>query len=328
MAGPDILRIPLPGGPGAEEGRSFNPLMQGETKWQLVRRRAVGADERPHWRLKRVEGREPMDVLEWPRPENRGVLTVRTRPATTFPAKVGFEIQCAPKDAAPSAPAETVAETPDPPTVEVQVATDPPGATIIVDKKIYREGERVARTPARIRVTPENHHIRLRLAGYVDHVVPEFRAQHMRELFGRLTPERDLPGKRVRVNPRRIWEVVEGMRVNAGDRVVVVASGEWKIGEKGEPCGPAGYDRKDPRFRHYYEGSSVPPRQMPEANYGALLFRIGFPGPVFLAAEEAGITARVGGVIMLDVNEGMDKEWRKDNSGTLDVKIIVIQKEQ
>ncbi len=327
MMGPEIIRLTVPGRIGEEEGRILNPITQRETVWKWERLREMESVGGYFWRLKRMEEHETVDVLEWPRPGNRGMLAVRTRQASRFPAQVGFELLAASRETAESANASDAVEASSVPRVEVQVTSEPPGAAILVDGRVYREGGRVVRTPARIRITPENHEIQLRMTGYVDHVVREFRARDLRQLHGRLTSERDLPGKRVRVNPRQTWQVVEGVRVNAGDRIVLFASGEWRIGDQGEACGPDGYDRANPQFKHYYEGASAPARQLRDANYGALLFRIGFPGPIFLAGAEGRTTAYTGGVLMLDVNEGMDEKLRKDNRGTLEVKVVVIPKE-
>jgi len=325
LMGPEIIRLRLAGAVGKEEGRAFNPLTQKTSTWQLERLEAIPSDVEFHWRLKRLQDRRPLDVMTWPGPENGGMLVVRTPSSASFPFACGFEIQVAPRAGseavhagATSGPAEL-----DRPTVEVQITSTPPGAAIWVNGRPYREGGQLVRTPARIRLTPETHAIRLKLPGHADHVVPEFRAQHLRMLSARLTPYRDLPGKTVTVNPRQVWTLVEGVRVEPGDRLVVVASGEWKIGEKGETCGPDGYDRNDPAFKHYYEASG-PARQLQDANYGALLVRIGFPGPVFVAGSEGVVDARIGGVVMLDVNEGMAPQLRKDNRGSIRAKVIVI----
>ena len=118
------------------------------------------------------------------------------------------------------------------------------------------------------------------------------------------------------------------MRVNPGDRLIQVPRGQWTIGSKGEPCVADGYDRDDPKFRHYYEGKDAPTRQVREANYGALLARVGFPGGTIVpVGAETGITARVSGIVLFDVNEGSTPELRKDNRGTMEVKVIVIPKD-
>jgi hypothetical protein len=191
---------------------------------------------------------------------------------------------------------------------------------------VYREEGKVVRTPATIRVTPEQHHIRLHLPTRVSHIVEQFRAAELRQMHGRLPLERDLPGRRAKVNPRQLWQPVGDLRVNPGDRLVVVASGQWTIGAKGEACGPEGYDRGDPRYKHYYDGAGAPARLATDANYGAVLVRIGLAGTLTAVGAETGFTARAGGLVMLDVNEGGAAELRKDNRGQMDVKVIVIPK--
>ncbi len=329
MAGPELIRIAVLGRTANDQGRQFNPLSQQTTNWTYEHARTIPA-ETPHvFRLRRVEDAETVDVVAWPDPSRGGALSVRSRAGMRFPLRVAFELQAAPAGAA-GAPASGAVSgapgEPPPALVEVRVTSEPPGATIMVGDRIYREGATVAKTPCTIRIAPETHAVRVQLPGYADHVVPEFRAQYLRSLHARLTPERDLPGRRVKVNARQVWESPGELRINAGDRLVVVASGQWTIGAKGEATGPDGYDRKDPAFQHYY-GASAPPRPVTEANYGALLVRIGFPGSVYAAGSEFGVTARQSGLVYFDVNESPTAELRKDNSGSLDVKVIIIPKD-
>jgi len=328
MAGPEMFDIPVFDRTGDETGSQFNPLTQRASTWKYEHIRGLPSG-RFAFRLKRLEGRETVDVLRWPRSDTRGPLQIRTRVSVAFPSPTGFELLAAPMsgesgkppaEAPPAAPGRVV---------EVQVTSEPPGAAIIVNGRVYREGDKVVRTPASIRLpAAERPTIRLRLAGHADFVAEQFRTDHLRSLHGRLILERDLPGKKVRVNPKELWEPAGEVRVNAGDRLILVPSGQWTIGSKGEPCGPEGYDRNDPKFKHYYEGGSAPTRQVQDANYGALLVRVGFPGgSIVPVGAETGITARVGGIVLFDVNEGSTPELRKDNRGSMEVKVIVIPKD-
>ncbi len=328
MAGPEMFEIAVFDRTGDETGSQFNPLTQRTSAWKYEHVRGLPSG-RFAFRLKRLEGRETVDVMRWPRSDARGPLQIRTRVSVAFPSPTGFELLAAPMsseagkppaEAAPAAPGQVV---------EVQVTSEPPGAAILVNGRVYREGETVVRTPAKIRLpASERPSIRLRLPGYADFVAEQFRSDHLRSLHGRLVLERDLPGKKVRVNPKELWEPAGDVRVNPGDRLILVPSGQWIIGSKGEAVGPAGYDRNDPKFKHYYEGESAPTRQVPDANYGALLVRVGFPGGAIMpVGVETGITARVGGIVLFDVNEGTTQELRKDNRGSMEVKVIVIPKD-
>lgn len=332
LGGPEVLDIPVFDRTADETGSRINPLTQRNTTWKYEHVRGLPAG-RFALRLKRLDERAVVDVVRWPSPDSRSPLQVRTRSSTSFPVAVGFELQAAPLGGAAAASA---ADAPTAPAgegagrlVEVAVTSEPPGALIIVNGRAYRDGENVVRTPARIRLsTADRPTIRLRLPGHADFVVEQFRADQLRSVHGRLIPERDLPGKKVRVNPREIWQPVGEIRVNAGDRLIVIPSGQWVIGSKGETCGPAGYDPKDPKFAHYYEGAGAPSRQVQDANYGALLVRVGFPGGMTVAVPgETAITALAGGIVLFDVNEGSVPELRKDNRGAMEVKVIVIPKD-
>ncbi len=129
------------------------------------------------------------------------------------------------------------------------------------------------------------------------------------------------PAGRVRVDPRSGW-TASGVRVQAGDRVLIRASGSWAIGSRGESVGPEGYP-DTPAFIHYYAGDG-PPRQLDRANYGALLVRVGREPTARMAAvgRELRVQAGSAGELMFDVNERPEREHREDNRGEIEVTIV------
>lgn len=103
-------------------------------------------------------------------------------------------------------------------------------------------------------------------------------------------------------------------RVAEGEKVSVSASGRWQCFRMGAPCGPEGYPYR--RWNTQFE----------DANYGALLCRVGSAGKVRAVGERLEFEADATGVLQFYCNVREDPDVRKQCSGDMDVEIEVVRK--
>jgi len=125
-----------------------------------------------------------------------------------------------------------------------------------------------------------------------------------------------------RVPARPSWRG-GGVRVRKGDEVEITAAGTWSCGSGGESVDANGYPRSV-RFAAYYANPDRNRRQLPAANFGALLMRVGpAGGPVMAIGTRFAGTMAADGELQFDINEEDTTEARGDNRGNLDVRILV-----
>lgn len=328
MRGPDLMRIPVFELREARKGTQAN-LISGQTSewsWEPIQPPASGTNY--VFRLKRLEGREVVDVVHWPSPEHPGELAIRTPYSKEIPTSIGFELQCAKRTQAEDPAVVEARRELAQKGIDIPVQTRPEGARVGVNGKVYRHpsGE-VALTPCTIRLLPGPVRLTLVLDGHVPHDVAEFKVAAGAQLNWQFQSELDLPGTMFRVDSKTPWPVAK-IEVKAGDRIWVIPEGTWVIGERGETCGAGGYD--ETRMPHYAAAKTAALRQVAEAPYGALLMRIGVKekSQPILIEKPLRIVSPMSGVLAFDTNEIMESKARRDNRGSLNLKIIVIPKKK
>lgn len=111
-----------------------------------------------------------------------------------------------------------------------------------------------------------------------------------------------------------------GIQVRKGAHIQTTIIGTWSCGPGGELVDAAGYPNND-RFFRYYMDQQLNPRVSLDANYGALIARIQPEGTYHSIGKQTSFTVDKTGELTLDINE--DPSARRDNKGTLEVRIIV-----
>lgn len=300
--GPDVFEISAFNASGKKSGRKDNPIAGRATEWTYEAVKKLDPGDYA-FRMRRIDNRDVVDVVEWPGSSNGGKLVFRTKIVRNIPAPTGFELQCS--TAKP---------------VAVPVKTEPAGAKVFVDGRPYLEGGREARTPCTLSLPPGKYAIRIALEGFQDLEAKEYEVAEGRSIGARLVPLKDMPGRTVKVDPQRIWADT-GVTVNKGDRIRLSVEGEWGCGKQGELTGPAGYDPSQLKFSHYYMNPRNGPKQIDSAPYGALLVRIG-TNKISHIGTLRGFIAGNAGPLLFDINEEADPAWRRDNRGVLQIKVI------
>lgn len=278
-----------------------------------------------------VPGRVTVDVAEWPAADNDWTLLLRTRPpGGRVPSEHGVEIQVAspaagglekvagggvPQPQAPAAEPE--------PTLQVPVTTHPEGALVYVNRRLYRPGREVVRTPCRVPMAAGANHVTLRLTGYMDGVIEQFIAGPDRQIRWRFEKNPDVTDKTVPLSARTAAWRTTGVAIGKGDLVSIRPSGEWACGNGGEAVDSLGYPNNE-EFYKYYLNPQKNPRQLPGANYGALLARIGPQGTLKPVGRGLRFVAEEAGMLYLDINEKPDARARRDNKGNLTVRIRAV----
>lgn len=112
-----------------------------------------------------------------------------------------------------------------------------------------------------------------------------------------------------------------GIQVRKGTRIQTTILGTWSCSSGGEFVDAEGYPNSD-RFFRYYIDPKLSPRITLEANYGALLARIQPEGASQAIGKQTAFTADKAGELAFDINE--DPAARRDNKGTLEVRVITV----
>lgn len=301
--GPDVFDVQVFGLAGEKKGSKANPILGRTTEWTYQQQRAVQPGEYS-WRLRRLGDADVVDVMEWPTPANDGRLSFRTRMPSRIPAATAFEIEFSSADL-----------------IAVPVKSEPAGARVLVDGRPYMDGPREVRTPCTLHLPAGKVAIRLTLDGYQDAEAPAFVISSNAAISVRLKPIKELPGHIVTVDPKKIWADT-GITVKQGDRIRLSVEGEWGCGRQGEMTGPGGYDPGQTKYSHYYLDPRNSPKQLESAPYGALLARIG-TNRMANIGNLRGFIAGGDGPLLFDVNEAADPAARRDNRGSLKVKVVV-----
>jgi len=111
-----------------------------------------------------------------------------------------------------------------------------------------------------------------------------------------------------------------GIQVSKGTHVQATIVGTWSCGPGGEFVDATGYPNND-RFFRYYMDPRLNPRITLEANYGSLIARSLPDGRVHSLGAQTSFAVDKTGELALDINE--DHSARRDNKGTLEVRILV-----
>ncbi len=275
------------------------------------------------FRIKSVKGRLGADVVEWPSVRNRWTLYLRVRPIGTTTSSHGIELQVnadatfgAVAAQRPTADGAKPEPTPAQP-VKISVKSAPPGAEVHVDGERQTRNNVPLKTPCDMTVIEGPREIRLTLFGYVDGVIKDFEAKPGAVAEWTFVKDRAMEKFTVRAFARTGWRGSR-IRVNKGDRLTIASFGQWSCGEGRENTDGDGYPRQ--RFPQYYQAPHGDRRLIRNANYGALLMRIGEDGPVgVIGARTLQMVAPADGELYFGINEA--PAHLRDNSGGLTLQI-------
>jgi hypothetical protein len=308
----DVFSIPILAVTSSYQGAQHPPIGGDPTPYSYEMVEPIPADAGVVrlYRLKRLPGREPVEVMAWPSLQNRGRLEFRTQPVTTIPSPHGFELETAVAGQREGGRG-----------IEARVASRPPGAEIQINGRAASGPDGgPLRTPAQFQILPGTYRLTLSLPNHVAQTLTNWNPQTTPSVALVLPHETNLPPTKViRMDPTRPW-ISSDLVVRPGDRLWVLPEGFWVIGARGERCGPEGYPHTA-AFAHYYQ--SVPdPRQSLAHPYGALLIRFGpFEDPIAVTNARL-FRVSLQGVPTLDVNERSDKDLRRNNRGSMTVRLI------
>lgn len=298
-----------------------SPLSQPyELTYEPIRRLSPGPGY--SFELKSLPGREIPEVVEWPSARNQWTLQLRLRPTREVPSRHGAEllVSFAGSEALPLLHGEDAEdEEQNAELVQIDIQTQPEGAYVYVDGRPFRKGNEFLKTPCAVPVRAGIRNIRLRLFGYIDAVIPEFDTAVNKEIKWRLEKDTRAADESVQVSARSRWQSTR-VDVERGDKLYLKATGVWKCGSGGEMVDAEGYSN-DKQFYKYYLNPRAGPRQLAGVSYGALIMRIGKDGPMQKVGKSAVITADRAGAVSLDINEDEDVRTRRDNGGTLTVRV-------
>ncbi len=325
MMSVDVLDIPLANQPaGTNRFEKSNPITDQSFTLHYVSIHPLPARAGLAYRLKRIPGREGVEILDWPGPRNAFTLTVRTMPPATVPCPHGFEVQVGGPDAMlatlfAGAQLESTADgaaTQAIPVV-VTIASKPSGAAVLLDGNPVRG----AQTPCRLRVPPGAQSLRLVLPGYIDGVFSNQDITAGRPLSWTFQPDPRIVRKTVIV-PADAADWIAVAEVEAGARIAIDARGTWSCAGGGA-TGVEGYPNNEANLRLYMNPADYP-RHTPGANLGALLWRIAPRGRASAVGRALRITAPEAGTLQLDINEAPGPKHRADNTGALPVTLVIL----
>ena len=301
MVAPDVISIPV-FNQSSTQGSQMNPLAGTASNWRYESQSTIPPGIYS-FRLKRLEGHLPVQLMVWPKNEEGGSLTVRTPNTSKWPARVGFEIQYARSGDL----------------IEVPVRTDPVGATVLINGEPYREGGEDRTTPCTLRLPAGRYDIRIRADGYQDESAERIEIRTGSKIAIRLKPSTSSNVSKIRVDARASWAKT-GVTLQKGDRVHIAVEGDWSANGK-DACDADGYPNTLKFSQIYLEPRNCP-RQISDRPYGMLIGRIG-EGKPFAVGSKGTFTAPVDGPLAFDINEITDEDKRSNNRGQLMVSLTV-----
>lgn len=327
VTGIEVMTFPLLGRDEAEVLTNVHVFATGRSydlRYEPIRVLEPLPEALPAFRAESLRGERPVDVLQWPSPDNDWEMTVRARPGPQAPSRHGIEIWVGGPgseklEVVGGVDPERAAPDSDAPVVRVAIRTQPEGALVYVDRRLIRPELEPARTPCIVHMQQGPRDIVLRLRGYEDAVINAFEAREGRTLNWTFRKDPYFLERTVQVSARTPWRPA-GVTVQAGDRLSITASGTWSCGPGRERVDAEGYPNNEQFYRYYFDPVAHP-RQTNRANYGALIMRIGDRGEMLPVGTRLTLTAETSGELYLDINESDDGRARRDNTGALTVQI-------
>ena len=204
--------------------------------------------------------------------------------------------------------------------VRVTFTTTPDGATVYVDNGLLRKGRNALRTPFEFTLSSGRHNVEFRKMGFNTATISDAVLAAGATINSALEKDPDFAQREIPVYARTGWSPA-GVSIKQGHRVYISAGGKWSCGKKKELVNANGYPN-DKKYHHYYVNPRLSPRELKNANYGKLIFKIGRDGQAQSAGTRGSATANASGRLYLGVNESASALG--DNSGHLTVKVTVV----
>jgi len=277
-------------------------------------------------RLKSCAGKEGVEVIEWPSGDNDYNLTIRLVSAK-YPSSHAFDLQVGADegaaaflnpDAAPEFDSAEIMKSIPP--LFLSVATAPPGASVVVDGELVKD----IKSPCRVPIPVGMHSVELALTGYVPMILSNEMFTTNRSVKWKFLPDPRVLSKTLSLSADVNQWYPTGVIVQKDSMITIRAEGEWSCGAKGEHCSADGYPASVPTYRHYADPAL---RQVPGANYGAFLARIGKESAPVVVGQATKIKAADRGLLYFDINEVTGKTARSDNTGELTIKVTIMPPE-
>ncbi len=333
--GMDVIPLPVFKAKGSFDGKHSTPLLNKPSTWKMEVAHKLPRRPDYEFRVVRKSKIKPFDVVEWPRKRNNWKLIVRTAHPDEGPSSIhGATLQAAlpGSEMKDILSYEAVAETGSKgkekaavPTIEIPVVTKPQGAVIYIDGRPWRKDGKIETTPCKVDMTEGTHAIRLSLEGYLDKTVRNYEAKEGAQIYWPFQKDPNIVMRKFRVSAGATTST--RIKVKKGSRIRVEAQGKWRCGSRGEMVGPEGYENNQKFYRYYLPGSNAR-KILKDANYGALLAKIGKNGKPVATGKKTEFTARSEGILYFEPNEPNEGDARKDNSGTLTVRVMIHLKPQ
>ncbi len=333
--GMDVIPLPVFKPKGSFDGRHSTPLLNKPSTWKMEVAHELPRRSDYDFRVVRKGKIKPFDIVEWPRKRNGWKLIVRTAHPDKGPSSIqGATLQAALPGGemkvilSSEAVAEKGAgddETASLSTVEIPVVTKPQGAVIYIDGRLWRKDGKIETTPCKVTMTEGKHAVRLSLEGYLDKTVRNYEAKEGAQIYWPFQKDPNIVMRKFRVSAGATTST--RIKVKKGSRIRVEAEGKWRCGSRGEMVGPDGYENNQKFYKYYLPGSDAR-KILRNANYGALLAKIGKNGKPVATGKKTEFTARSEGILYFEPNEPKEGGARTDNSGTLTVRVMIHLKPQ
>lgn len=326
MMGMDIISIPVADSPvGTNSSRQFNPISGQDSELIYIVHQKLAMQDGMLFRLKRINGTNGVDVVEWPKRENGFHLVVRAKSTGLFPSYHAFDLQVSLPGGdlskvvrGATLEGSTFVNKP-PPSVVLTIITIPEGASVYVDRILQKQ----VNTPCRIPISKGNHSLGLALPGYEPLSVTNYSFTTNRTLRWTFQPDPRIQKKSITVSANAASWTPADITVNKGDTVIIRADGQWSCAPGKEPCDATGYPNNAAFYRYYMDSASYP-RRTATAGYGALVMRIGNDAKLQPVNKSLRLVAPETGPLFFDVNEGDEGKHRTDNTGAIVVNLTIM----
>ncbi len=292
------------------------------------------------FRIVKMPDKYKVEILEWPSPANDMTLVVRTQAIAEVPAVHGLIVQASlpaneiykvfnkdtikkPADQNSEQNPEVTKNTPKKNEVKkivIEFVSTPPNATIYLDHLVQngKDGFPI-KTPCKIQVEPGTHTMNFVKLGYLDKILEDYSLTKPKKVTVELERDPKVTFKKYQLGANSSSEKPTGVNLKKGQKFIINATGKWRCMSK-DACDAFGY----PNILKYYDlymDNVKYGRVTDKANFGALIYKIGKKGVFFTYKEGEMLDVPEDGELIFDVN--VRPRDRKDNSGMLDMDIIV-----
>ena len=266
--------------------------------------------------VKNINIDEKFEIMKWPSARNNWNLVIRLKPTKVSPSNHRLELLIGGEFLTNKI--EQVSATKRIANVKIQVKSIPDKAYVFLDDKPLKISGRYAMTPCILTLPSDGTNtLSVKKHGCKTKIITKFTPEHKKVYSYVLIKSKKRNESTIKFDAKELDWKSSKVSVNKNDKILIQTKGKWTAGKDQEQTDYKGYPNNNTYFKYYIE-DKYSPSITKDANYGAMIVKIGKKGKPFAVTTKKSIIANQSGILYFTINE-LDPN-RTDNTGNIYIK--------